>query len=885
MKRLRSFANALLRRARFESELDEELRFHLEEYTAELVRSGVPAAEAARRARVEFGNVHNVKLDSRQARGARVLDEVGRNLTYSTRTLRKTPGVTASILATLAICLGATLTIFAVVDGVLLRPLPFPAADDLVSIYNTYPKAGVPNDGCSLTNYYERRDQIEALASISAYRDGTAIVGEPGATEREAITFVSAEFFTTLGLGPVRGRAFTEDETRPGQDRVVIVTDGYWQQRLNADPSAIGRRIRVNGNERTVVGVLPREFGFLSSKARLYLPLSSAPEERAANRRHWGNSDMIARVRPGVALSEAQAQIDAHNAILEATNPEAPRMADAGFRSVIVPLHADHVAPVRGMLLLLQAGALLLLVLGAVNVTNLFLIRASGRVRELALRRAIGASHRHIVHQVLSESVLVSLAGGILGIGIAYWGISLVGALGAEELPLGARIVFDARQALIGLTGAVAIGLLIACPAAWFHLQLGTAAALRVEGRGATAGTLLHRLRHGFVVAQLACAFVLLSGAGLLSLSLREVMTVMPGFVPANVLTGQMTLPGRQYPDVSAIVAFTDRLAERLASQPGVTSTAFATNVPFSGISNKSAATVKGYVPSPNEPPRGIYSYGVGGDFFSTMGIELREGEVLHPAELRTSERTCVVDEDFAARHWPGQSAIGQQLFQGGRPGPDDEAFRVIGVVGAIRQAALTEERGQGAVYYPFVHRADRNIFVMVRTKAAPDTLASTLRQVVRELDSELPVTDIKTMDARIGGSLVSRRSPALLSMIFCAIALLLAAVGTYGVLSYAVAERRREIGVRIALGARPPQVRGQFLLVAVRLLAIGLPLGVAGAWIAGRAMEGILFGVPALHLGTLVVAAAVLASIAIGAALVPAWRAARISPLAALAE
>ncbi|MBA3297366.1 MAG: ABC transporter permease [Acidobacteria bacterium] len=883
--RLASFARALVGRRRFEDGIADEVRFHIEQFTQDLIASGVAPADAARQARIEFGNINNVTVDCREARGLRLVDELCQNVRFAVRMLRRTPTFTAGTLATLALCLGSTLTIFAVVDSVLLRPLPFPASDDLVSVFNTYPRADVPNDGCSLTNYYERRGQLDAFVGIAAYHDGTAIVGDPSVTEREQVSRVSPDFFATLGLVPVLGRTFTEAETVYAASRVAILTDNYWKQRLHGDPNVIGRGIRVDGVQRTVVGVLPPQFSFLSSKARLYFPLASDPEERSPARRHSGNARMIARLRPGVAVAEAQSQVDAHNAALERTNPDAARMAEAGFRSVVVPLHADHVASVRGILLLLQAGTGLLLLIGVVNVTNLFLIRAGSRMKELAVRQAIGAGRGHIVREVMVETLLVAMLGGVLGVSLGAWGIALLRALGADHLPLGVRLAFDARLALTGICGGTLIGAAIAVPIAWYHLRIQTASALLSESRGATAGGLVHRVRQGFVIAQIALAFVLLSGAGLLALSLREVTTVFPGFHAENILTGQMTLPGKNYPDRAALLAFVERLTDGLNQQPGVVAAGISTNIPLSGIDNKSAATVRGHVRPAGQSLRGHYSYGVGGDYFHALGHTLREGRYLTPADSRTSARNCVVDEDFARHYWPTGRAIGQQVFQGGREGADAEAFSIVGVVDAIKQSSLTEETAQGAVYYPFGHRADRDVFVVTRTSLPPEPFGDTLRDVVRTLDPELPVSDVQSMAARIAASLVPRRSPALLAGIFSAIALLLAAIGTYGVLSYAVAERRREIGLRMALGARPAQIRSQFMSVAVRLLILGSSAGLVGAWLTGRLMQAILFHVPAVHWLTLATTTAVISVVSLAACLVPALRAARISPLEAMSD
>jgi predicted permease len=532
-------------------------------------------------------------------------------------------------------------------------------------------------------------------------------------------------------------------------------------------------------------------------------------------------------------------------------------MADAGFRSLVVPLRADHVAAIRPTLLLVQAGALFLLLIGAVNLVNLLLIRASGRVKELAVRQALGASRRQVVSGALVESTLLALTGGLLGLAAGAGGIRLLALLGVDRLPLGSRVDFDARLALIALAGSLAVGIALGLPVAWLSLRNVAATGLQAESRGTTAGRAAQRLRHAFIVAQIALALVLLAGAGLLGLSLRKVMTVSPGFRPGNVLSGQLVLPVRSYPDRQGLLAVTERLTAEIGRQPGVRAVGFTTNVPLSGISNKSAATVQGHRPRPGEPPHGVYSYSVGGDYFSALGLTLREGRFLTAEDSRRAERYCVVDQDFARRYWPKSGprggAIGQKVFEGGSAGGDlAEAYTIVGVVGPVKQAGLVEDEAQGAVYYPFGHRLDHAIYVVVRASLPPESLGPALRRTVRAVDPELPVNDLRTMETRIADSLVARRSPVLLAALFSAIAMLLTAVGTYGVLSYAVTQRRREIGLRMALGARPEQVRGQFLSLALRLLAAGTALGVLGAWLTGRAMRAVLFQVPPLHVATL---------------------------------
>jgi predicted permease len=682
------------------------------------------------------------------------------------------------------------------------------------------------------------------------------------------------------------GRSFTEAETAPDADRAAILTDACWRQRFGGDPAVIGRSLRVDGLERTVVGVLPPGFTFLSSKTRIYFPLSSYSGDRAPGRRHSGSSThMIARLAPGASVEEAQSQIDAHNAAMEADDPEARMIADAGFRSVVRPLHAEHVAAIRPMLLLLQTGALLLLFIGAVNVANLLLIRAGSRAKELAVRQAIGASPRHLVSLVLVESTLLTCSGGILGIAVGAAGMRLLTVLGASRLPLGSRIVFDAPVAWVALAAAIVLGIAIGAPIAWHHLRVHSNTALQSEFRGSTSSRAAQRMRHGFLVAQIALAFVLLAGAGLLGLSLKQVTAVSPGFRPEHVLSGQVSLPWTTYRDGSARLAFIDRLLDRLARQPAVAASGIATNVPFSGNSNKSAATVKGYSPRPGESPRAVYAYGVGGEYFPAMGLTLLEGRFLTAADARSSGRVCVVDDDFARRYFPGGGALGQRVFAGSAPRNDADAFSIVGVVGAVKQAGLSSDEALGAVYYPYGDRFDSAIYIVIRSSLPPESLGGTLQQAVRAVDPELPVNNLRAMDTRIADSLVTTRSPALLALLFSGIAILLTAIGTYGVLSYAVAQRRREIGLRMALGARPAQVRAQFVTLALRLLSGGVLLGLIGAWATGRAMQTVLFHVPPVHVATLAGTAAILGVVALAACLLPSHRAARISPMEALTD
>jgi predicted permease len=878
--------HVLAHRRDFEDGMTEELSFHIEQYTEELTQSGLSPAEAARRARIEFGGRNSIERDCREARGLHMFDELGRQLRYAYRLLRKTPGFTITALLTLAVCLGSNLTIFAVINSILLRPLPFPESDRLVTIFNTYPKAGVDRDGASVTNYYERRGQIPAFASISIYRFETAIIGESGSTEREQVTRVSPDFFSTLGIGPVVGRGFKAEETSYETDNVVVITDAFWLHSANGDPHIIGKKIRVDGNPTTVIGILPPDFRFLSSEARLYFPLASRPEDRTPRQRHSGgnSTQMIARLKPGMSLAQAQEQIDAQNNRLEVDDPEGKMMADAGFRSLVAQLHADHTAAIRPTLLLLQAGVFTLLLIGAVNLGNLFLVHTGSRAKEHAVRQALGASRKHIASEVLVETTLLTLGGGLLGLVVAAGGIRLLSALGAEHLPLGSQIVFDGRLAIVALVTAITMGVLLAVPIAWLNLRRPLGEAIQSEGRSETSARSTQSLRQSFVVSQIALAFMLLAGAGLLGISLQRAMDVSPGFRSDHILTGKISLPWKSYSDNNVRVAFTEKLDDKLGHLPGVLSAGVVTNVPFSGKSGKSAATVEGRVALAGESPRGHYSYGVGGDYFKAMGFSLLEGRFLTEADSRSNRRVCVVDQDFAHYYWPNGGALGHRLFEGSEQGKDADAFTIVGVLGSVKQAGLTEEAVQGAVYYPYAFHSD-DIFVAVRTSLPPESLGLTLQGAVRQVDPDLPVNDVRTMEARVTDSLAAQRTSALLAILFSTIALMLVAIGSYGVLSYAVEQRRREIGVRMALGAQPRQIRNQFLFLALRLLAYGVMLGGVGAWLAGRAMQTVLFHVPAFSLAILSSAAGLMGLVTIVACLLPSHRAARTSPVEALRD
>ena len=807
------------------------------------------------------------------------------DLRQTYRRLARERGFTVTVLLTLALCIGANVAIYAAVDAILVRALPFPEPDRLVTAINAYPGAGVERAGASLPNYYDRKAAIKAFASTAIVQGGSVIVGEAGSPQRVERDRVSPEFFATLGVSLARGRTFTEEELFYKNSAQVILTDEYWRNHFKADPDILGKTMIVDTLPNTIIGVLPPGFRFLSSKAKFYGPLASDPKDRNPDQRHSNNMQMIARLAPGASLAVAQAQIDAFNAEQAKDDPYATLLKGVNYHTNVYGLHADHVREIRPMLLLLQGAVLFLLLIGGVNLVNLLLIRASGRAKELAVRQALGASAGRITREVMLETVMLAFTGGVLGLAVGALGIRLLAALGTDRLPLGATIVFDGRVAALSLAVSVLVGCALALPIVWFNLHARLASVLQSESRGGTVSRAAQRVRHGFIVAQVALAFVLLSGAGMLGLSLQRILAVSPGFRPEQVLTGNVALPWKGYPEDAPRLAFVERLLAELRGQPGVVAVGVTSALPMTGSVSNNATTVEGVEVGPNDALRAHYMSSAAGEYFQALGITLLEGRFLEDADNHRDQKVCLVDQAFANRYWPGQSALGRRIcaepkFEA------DKAYTIVGVVGNIKQMELTEKELQGTAYFPFKGRYTPNNFsIVVRTALEPTALAPMLQRVVLKIDPELPVDELKPMQAWIDDSMVSRRSPALLAGIFAGVALLLAAIGTYGVLAYAVSQRRREIGVRMALGALPQQVLAQFLGLGARLLVAGIVIGALGAWGVGRAMQSMLFGVGVVHGGVLAGAAFVMMAVVLVATFLPSHRASRVSPIEALRD
>ena len=810
-----------------------------------------------------------------------LLEPLLRDVRQSVFSLSREKSFTFTVLLIFALCLAANVAIFAVVDTVLLKPLPFVEPDRLVVSYNSYPKAGVERAGMSVPHYLERRQGIAAFADAAAYQTRGVTIGEAGSPERVDSTAVTPPFFHVLGSNAALGRTFTEEEGADGKNLVVLLSDGLWRQRFGASPAAIGRTMRINGKNYTIVGVMPPGFRFLAERATLWTPLAFSDKERTPEQRHSNNMEMIARLRPGATIAQAQAQIAALNEQTAKADPFAKLVADAGFHTVVHDLRADFVADLRPVLLLLQVGVLFLLLIGAVNVTNLLLVRATGRTKEYSVRQALGAGWFQLARSLAVETFLLAITGGVLGLGLGAAALRGIGRLATDQLHLATAPTLDLGVCLAALGASVVLGFVLAVPVVWHTVHSDLTMALSTESRGGTTTRNVHRLRHSLIVAQIALAFVLLAGTGLLGTSFVRVLAVTPGFRPENVITGRVSLSDPKY-QAKDRLPFIAKVTGELRALPGVTSVGVTTDLPFTGSSSNNAISVEGHTLEPGESIQAHFTSGVAADYFQTLGVPLREGRFLTLDDSKADLKVCVVDEEVAHRYWPKGGALGHRLVNG-PPDAKTDWFTIVGVVGAVKQNDLAEKTAGGAVYFPYASYSARSFVLAVRTGQAPETIGPALRAAVLRIDPELPLNDLKTMSMRVDESLASRRVPFLLAGIFAAVALILAAVGIYGVLAYSVAQRQREIGVRMALGAQPAQILRQFLGLGGRLLAIGLPLGLAGAWFAGKAMSGLLFGVAPTNPAVLGGTALMLFVVAMLACLLPSRRAAQVAPIEAL--
>jgi predicted permease len=818
------------------------------------------------------------------------------DLRFAARLLWKDRGFATTAIVTLAVCIGANAAIFAVVNSVLLQPLPVAHAEQLVHMYNAYPGAGLEEGRGStgVPDYYDRLRETDVFQEQALYNTRGATLSGSGEAERIQTMTATPSMLRLLQVQPVRGRLFNEqDEGEIGKTDKVILTYASWQQWFGGRDSAIGSQVRLNGAPFTVVGVLPRGFSFLDPEVRLWTPIAFTAAEKSDDSRHSNNWSYIARLKPGATIEQARQQIDALNARNLDRFPALKQiLINAGFHTVVVPLQAHLVREVRGTLYLLWGGVVFVLLVGAVNVTNLMLVRSTARMRELATRHALGAGLSRIARQLLTETLLLALGGAAVGLGLGYAAVKGLSLLSIDATPQGTPVVVDA--AVVGFTAALALGLtvLIALIPILGLRRLNLSQAFREEGRSGTAGHGARMVRRTLVAAQVAFALMLLVGAGLLLASFQRVLGVNPGFESSHVLTGRVSPPTARYKGDDEVRAFWNRFTDRVRALPGVQAAGITSNIPLSGDTSDSVILAEGYVMAQGESLVSPFQAAVSPGYFEAMNIPLVRGRVFRPSDDEKAPGVVIIDERLAKRFWQGQDPIGRRMWKpesAGElkdgPGPKTHWFTVVGVVGNIRLTGLTEKEPVGAYYFPFAQNVGRSRVLAARTAGDPAALTATIRSILREIDPELPFSNVMPMQQRVEQSLVSRRTPMLLASLFGAIALFLAAVGIYGVLAYQVAQRRKEIGIRLALGSDARRIFTLIVSEGLLLLALGVGAGLAGAFAIRRAMATQLFGVQPMDPAVLAIVTVVLAAVAFLACAVPARRAAHIDPLVALTE
>ncbi len=820
------------------------------------------------------------------------MSNVLQDLQFGNRLLWKDKGFTLTTLLTLAVCIGANAAIFSVVHSVLLRPLPFPESDRVVLAYNSYPRAGVIRGDSGVPDYYDRLRDVTAFEQIALYQRRGLTLGGEGTASRIQATAVTPSFFPLLRAQALRGRVFRPEEGELGGEHKVILSYASWRRLFAGSDTAVGKDLRINGVPYSIVGVMPADFLFLRADTQLWLPLAFTAKQKADESRHSNNWSMIGRLKPGATLQQAQQQIDALNTRnLERFPAMKQALIDAGFHTVAVPLQEDLVRTLRPILYLLWGGVVCVLLIGCVNITNLALVRSSGRIKELATRQSLGASHLRIARQLLIESTLLTVAGGLGGVLLGRWLLGFLSRLDLDDLPRGSEIHMDAVvvAAMLGL--AVLIGLIVGIVPVITLLRVNLNALLRNEGRGGTTGQGARRARRALVTAQFAFAFILLVCAGLLAVSFRQVLAVHPGFAPDGVLTAMINLPAARYKTDAELQAFAARTLEATRRLPGVQSAGITTAIPFGGNYSDSVIFPEGYVigkggDSVISPSQLAVSEG----YLETMHTRLVRGRLFNAGDTARAPKSALVDSRLAQKFWPDVDPIGRRMYQPAdaqhlTPGPKTEYYTVVGVVEDVKLTGLVEPEGRfGAYYFPYAQSPDNGFALAVRSTRDPLLLTAAIRRVVAVIDPELPVFSVKTMNERMQEALVSRRVPLLLALGFAAVALFLSAVGVYGVLAYQVAQRTREIGIRMALGGTARAISRLVLADSARMLALGLGIGVVGTFVASRAMRNLLYGVQPMDPMVLTVVAAVLTGVALVAAAVPARRAQRIDPAVALA-
>jgi len=870
---LRARLRALAGREAVIRDIDEELRLHVELETEANIERGMSPAEARRAARRSFGNYDSVRATAYEVRGGGMLETLWQDFRYGVRTLAKQPGFTAVAVLTLALGIGANSTIFSFANGVMLRPLPYEQPERLVVLDEAAPLRGIDSLGVSFPNFLDWRAGNRVFEDIAAYGTGTFTLIGGGEPEQLRGARVSAGLFEIIGVAPVSGRTIRAEEDRPGNETVVILGHGLWQSRFGANPAIVGQTISLNNRPHTVVGVMPPGFRF-PEVADLWLPL-------ALDTQRWTRTDhglgAIARLKPGVTLEQAQAEMVAVARRIEELNP----VTNEGLSVSVSDLRAGLVGDYRQSLLILLGVVGCVLLIACVNVANLLLARASARRKEMSIRAALGAGRWRIFRQLITESLVLSALGGALGLVLAVWGLDLLLAAVPVEFPFWMKFNLDGRVLAFTVGVSLLTGVVFGVAPAWQASKVDLNETLKEGGRSAAAGAGRGRLRSLLVVVEVALSLVLLVGAGLMMRSFLRLQQVDVGIDPTNVLTMSVSLPQAKYAEPEKLSAFYQQLLERARHLPGVQAAGAVSNLPLSGSRWGRSLTVEGRpVLSVGEAPSINHAVITPG-YFRAMGVRLLAGRDLNEADAKDAPKVTVVDERMAREYWPGESALGKRI-RFGPPENNEPWHTVVGVVGEVRHERV-DAATRMTVYVPHQQIAVRQMTLAVRAAADPAGLAAAVRQQVRELDPDQPVTAVRTMEEVISSAVWQPRLHALLFGVFAAVALILASVGIYGVMSYAVTQRTHELGIRMALGAQKGDVLRLVAREGMALALAGIGLGLLGAFALTRFMSSLLYGVSATDPSTYAAIVVLLAGVSLLACYVPALRATRVDPMIAL--
>ncbi len=819
-----------------------------------------------------------------------MLAHLFQDLRYGLRMLLAKPGFTIAAVLTLALGIGANSAIFSVINGLLLRPLPYPDGERLVYIYNTYPKMNLEFAGTSIPDYLDRREQADALEDIAMYHDASFNLAEQGAPQRLVGIVATSSLFSTLKVNAALGRVFSADESETGHDHVVVLSDAVWRNQFAADRAIVGRDIRLNGESYRVVGVMNPGFAFPNRNTQVWVPFAFTPKEKTDDERGHEYSESVGRLKPGATIAQLDAQFDAIVHRVADRIGASGTASGVGYKKFIESsnftgrsksLHDRWVGELKPVLLLLQAVVAFVLLIACANVANLMLTRVSARQKELSVRTALGAGRGRIARQLLAESMLLALAGAVAGLAVAAWCVQLIRLLGMDGGEQGFDVGLDSSVLVFTLILALITGVifgLFPVLALWGQRPYEV---LKEGGRGSGGSRSARATRRVLVIVQMALAVTLLAGAGLLIRSFVRLQEASPGFNTEHVLSVRVDLPKNRYKDDPATAQFYERALAQVRALPGVSAAGIVSSMPFSNNNSSGSYYIEGLDLAAGESAPHGYVQVVDEDFFKTMQIPLIQGRWFQPSDSATSEKVLVIDDVLAKKYFGNTSPLGKRITQSDREkGP---WYTIIGVVGTVKRNKLYELANKETYYYYYQQEPERSSTLAVRTALQPAALITPLREALLKIDPEQPIFDIQTMDERIHTSLDDRRTPMLLLLLFAAVALVLSAIGIYGVLAFSVASRTGELGVRMSIGASRNDILKLVLVDGARLAGIGLAIGLAGSLALSQLMKAQLFGVGVVDPVTLAAVIGVLAATALLACYLPARRASRVDPIEAL--